>query len=314
MAVHFNRANGPLAVFDTAPAAPVFGKRAAPSADGRSTIDDMYHDVGMYRSKGSDEVLDDTVRILSTRAIGGGSSKGAQVSANAGPTNWFSAQVTIRIKKKPHETGVLMPDDNCPRGANWYGTFSRRVQIPLDPSEVEVLVNGDSAEEIAQRQQVLQEKLGAEGLGHVPVVPIDRFLSTRFKEIAGHLPEQSRAEFISGMERSPLWTRKAVGEIAATMGDAEFAKWREEMVPAIYSEAHDEIARWFERDPRPERGPAVAARFLDDANRLSEGEQLALAHRIKQPYKFAVASAIDGYETYGNGIHNALPPRTSASA
>ncbi|HEY3997591.1 MAG TPA: hypothetical protein VGO93_01920 [Candidatus Xenobia bacterium] len=57
-----------------------------PPINGHSRTD-MYHDVGMYR----DKPFDDAVHILQDERILGRSAKGAQVTADARPTNWGSA-------------------------------------------------------------------------------------------------------------------------------------------------------------------------------------------------------------------------------
>ncbi len=296
----FTKPNGPLFALD----------QEAPTPTERPTIHDMYHDVGLYRSKTTDEVVGDTLRILSSNKIVGHSQKGAQVSANAGPTNWFESAVTLRIKQTPDEVGGLLPDSNSPRQANWYGTFSR-APIDLDARRLEVLVNGDTPEEVSEMETRMRGELAAKGLGHIPVVPIGNFLQQRFHEIARHLPEGERETFVQDMSSSPFWTQKQVGELAGNMGDAAFANWRQTVVPRLYQEGHDTIQKSVARSGKPEEGDELASRFLRDASHLSEGEMLTLAHRLTQPYTYAIYSVIDGYQLYGNGIQNALQTQPS---
>lgn len=292
----FAAPNGPLLALDA---------ELAPCT--RSTEHDIYHDVGMYRGKTQDEAIENCVRILSNGYIVGMTQKGAQVSANAGPTNWFESQMTLRIKRTPEEQPGLMPDDNCPRGANWYATMSPRVRLPIDVREVEVIVNGQTPQQIDVLQHALERKLATSGLGQIPVVPIQRFLNARFQEIARHLPAESRDGFLRMMGASPLWSQKVVGELAGKMGDAAYASWRENDAIKIYEDTHAQLVKTYVDRGDAALGKDIADRFMADAELLTEGEQVALARRLTMPYTYALEAIMDGYERYGTGLRNALP-------
>ncbi len=261
---------------------------------------EMYHDVGMHRDKPFEEVARDLVGMLSVNAIRGRTPKGAQVSANAGPTNWFGSAATIRLRQSVDEAPNLMIDTNSPASANWYGTMHPRVPFEFDRSRASVIVNGDTAAEADARRQQLQQALGEAGI-EVPVTTIGEYLQERSHEMASHLPAGEREPFVRGFNDSPLWARKAVGALAARISDDKLAQFRQDEVPALYLHASQRMATELGAE-----GPALAAQFLQDADRLSEAEQIALADHLRTPYKYGVETLMDGYTLHGTGLRTAL--------
>jgi hypothetical protein len=253
----------------------------------------MYHDVGMYRDKPFEHSLNDLVGILDRRQILGHTMKGAQVSANAGPTNWMGSNLTARIRRNPETEVGLHVDDNAPRYARWYCTMGRRVAIPIDPSEVEVIVNGDSLAAVHMRQAETLRVLHQAGQP-VVVRGIDDFLQTRFGEVASHLPESERADFQEGLQASPLWAQKAVGDMAARHGDKALAEFYQRGMIENVLKARDQVRDLLD-SARPGQGVRLTQGFFSDVAALSPAEQMLLAERFAQPRTYTVEAAADGY-------------------
>lgn len=254
-----------------------------------TTAGDVYHDVGMFKGKGFDDILTGLRGILETEEIRGGSHKGGQVSQNAGPTNWEDAKITIRIGATPDELarrGPLGTDRETTNQFNWYCTGAPGAPIDISGKRLEIIINGATREEIATHLRRAHEVVeavkvaraadGREPLDiHVRTVE-DFLLKDRFHELAKALPEEVRAQFLEGLARSPLDAQKAVGEIAAYMTPHEF-RAAFETWPSVLEQAKAHVAQ-----PSPHglghEGPALLDKYLASK---SLGEEIRLLETLR---------------------------------
>jgi hypothetical protein len=168
---------------------------------------DYFHDVGLFRGKELSESIDHIKKIIESKKITGTTQKGAQVSQNHGPTNWESP-LSLRIKGIIPNIG---PDTNSPPYANWYGTGSKSTPIDLSKAELEVVVNGNSKEEIEKRKQIVKE--GLKGLD-VKIADIESLANERFTNIANHFKdEEARKNFMEATQKMDISQKKQLAEV-----------------------------------------------------------------------------------------------------
>lgn len=249
---------------------------------------DVYHDIGMYRGRNP---VDGLEGILTDGSISGATQKGAQVSQNAGPTNWTDSQITIRIRGTPDDFPNLGPDNQVAEGSrvNWFQTGSRDAEIDINGKAVEVIVNGTDSQDIARRldetrQAVDRANAAREAAGRprldVSIVSISEFLEKeRFPELAQSLPEIDRRAFLEGMKNSPLDAQKAIGAMTGKMTPAEFA----ELYETGWANTLDETRSLIGQAPPLGMGPDGLEAFNQALRNLSLAEQITLLETVRRP-------------------------------
>lgn len=257
-------------------------------------LGDTYHDVGMHRGKNAIEGLEG---ILTDGLIRGSTDKGAQVSQNGGPTNWWDSDVTIRIQATPDQLGNVGTDPNAPAYANWFGTGARGTPIDINGKKLEVIVNGKDHVEIAARIEQAQAAVDranaarkANGLPplEVKVQSVAQFLTEqRFPELAASLPEGDRQAFLEGLKKSPLSAQKAVGDLAAQMTPEQFADAYNKGWKDALATAREQIAQ------PPPRGIGSAGAFNEQFAKLSVAEQLVLLENVRTKQNMTLARVMD---------------------
>lgn len=274
-----------------------------------TVLGDVYHDIGMYRGKDSVEGLEG---ILTDGKIRGFTEKGAQVSQNGGPTNWFESEVTLRINATPDDIPNIGMDTNSPQYANWFGTFGRGTPIDIEGKKLDVIVNGKDPAEIATRLQQVKAAVEranvarvAAGLPplEVKVKSIADFLNwDRIPEMGRALPVADSHEFVNQLRQSPLSAQKYVGDMAARYTPEQFATHWEKTWPDAYDSVREQIAR-----PRPIGLGADAAQFEHQFAGLSLGEQLAIMDQMRSPRSanLFVAKMMDDLDG-GRGLDGTL--------
>lgn len=244
-----------------------------------------YHDVGLYRAKTTDEIVDDTLRILESGEIRGRGLKGAQVSANAGPTNWFESRVTIRIEDGTQTLPGLIVDTNVPKGAKWYMTGSRAQPISLKNQRISVIVNGSSADEIEAIQRELARRLDDAGIQDIPIRTIDEQIVDRFNEVVPHMPDDVAQDFIAAINNTDLTGRKIIAEISSPYTPEEFANYIAEDIPQAVNTAHRQIVQ--------ELGAQKGDEFIELFEGMSYADQVAWGDRLINDNKNAMNEILD---------------------
>ena len=262
-----------------------------------TALGDVYHDIGMHRGKDAVEGLEG---ILSNGQINGYTEKGGQVSQNGGPTNWWESDITLRIQATPGDLLGVGTDPNAPAYANWFMTGSRGTPIDVNGKKIDVIVNGKDAGEIATRMEKARaavdranEVRKQQGLPplEVRVQSISDFMNKElFPEMAKHLPEAQRADFLAHMKESPLAAQKAVGDLMAQMKPEEFAaafkgSWKDALA----------AAKKLVAEPRPS-GLGSSAEFEAQVNKLSLAEQILLFENMRKKPHMTMAMVMDDIE------------------
>jgi hypothetical protein len=230
---------------------------------------DTYHDIGMYRGKPFGEVIQNLIGIVTSGTLTGSSRKGAQVSQNAGPTNWQESAITIRIEATPRELArqkgsrlILDTESGLQeklpgvhgglvfqQRTNWYMTGGEaEAPINLRGKRLKVIVNGETAAEMNARlaevkealklENVKRQKEGLEPLDIEVKSVLDFLVQERIPELASFLPESEGKVFLESIRDSlvehpdlRLRVLKEIGERTSKMTPEEFKALATEGAP-----------------------------------------------------------------------------------
>lgn len=265
----------------------------AEQAEPVSTLaEDYFHDVGLYRGPEAlnsearfDKALGDLAKIIAERRITGKTRKGAQVSQNHGPTNWGSP-LSLRIKAGKGGIENIGADRETSPYNNWFMTGSKYEAINLKGIPVEVVVNGNSEEEIEERMRAVKEKLG----DSVEVLSIQDLLDERFENIAKFFKDgKIKEDFLKNTSEMTLANRKKLAEtltikvgtllaqgkhphLSASERSSHLDSFSAEVIESSAPEAIKEAYNSLNRE-----SPEDAEEFYKNFSQLSYPDQLGVA-------------------------------------